>query len=1406
MLELEESRLCYKEIFDNVTDCIFLLDVTDDGRFRFAGFNPAKEKATGMKNDEVSGKYVDEILPAELASSVISKYESCASTGEITTYDEKLQLPSGPRSYNTQLIPIKDEKGCVTRIIGIAHEITDQKQSEKELWQSSQLLQSVMDNIPQAIFWKDCNLTYLGCNRAFAEDAGLASPAEIVGKTDYELPWFPQADLYRADDQLVLDSGSAKLNYEEPQTTPDGDQIWLLTNKIPIRDTFGNVTAVLGTYEDITRRKQTELELKRRDMLLRTIINSSHDLIFVKDIDGRFLVVSQALACQLGGQTSEELVGKTDYDLFPYELAHSYYMDEQKIIQTGEPMIDKVEPSVRPDGTSLWLLTTKMPYYSAEGKIIGIVGVGHDITERKQTEAERERLQSDLQQSYELLLSIVDTTPDWIFVKDMEHRYRLVNQGYANALHINPEEFIGKNDLELGFPEELVKGNHEKGIRGFWADDRLVMDSGQMQVYPDDPATIDGEIRTFHTIKSPLTKTNGQVWGVLAFARDITEIKKSQEQLELFGFALENALDAIQMMDDQSHYSYVNSHTCQLMGYTREELLNMGAFDLIVDMNPDKLAIIRKKLREDREPVVYETKVRAKSGHVLYVEVTLTPFWFRGKYTVIAICRDKTKEKEMLEQLKLLSCAVENTKDAIQLQDDNHRFIYVNKQYCLDLGYSKEELMEMSVFDVDHTASVDEIHDLQKSIKQDMQPMSLKVTHRAKNGELVPYEIFATPFVFDGQFRVLTICRNLSQIEEYQHQLEMVNDALDHIDTAVFINDNEGRIVYANKRACQSLSYSREELQMMYIPDIDPGMTKESVRHLYSEMVADRSVLFNFKTSHRSKNGWVFPVEIKGTVYSYQDKSYGVSLVCDISRKNEIDDMLIRSEQDFLVLVEHSPDIVVRYDLTLRCAYVNQAWEKITGYPQFDMLDKTPVQNLYMPEDATRGMEEILRHVTQTGHGVTQDFILPNAVTGLPVYLIVDIVPELGLDGKVSGVMVVARDISTLKRYENELKTKHNILEETQKLGHIGSWELDLETNKREWSKETYRIFEMDPDKLSPSNDAFMRLVHPEDRDRVEEVYCELGRTINSCEVELRLLFPDGRVKYVNERGTTQFDNNGKPKLYLGSVQDITQWKELENELMLALEKAEANSRMKSSFLALMSHEIRTPLNAILGFSSLLKDTELTIEERDEFIRLVDLGGTRLTSAIDRILELSKLVSGDIPVKAAPYSPEEIIMQQYQELEELCRDTGKKMLSIKVEIANNLVGKNFVSDAPRIKQAIKILADNALKFTASGEIVLGVKLAGSGQVTFYVSDTGIGIPPEKQDVIFDPFVQVEGSLSRKFEGLGIGLSIARKITSALGGDLTLVSEPGKGSVFSLTIPENIQNKAGSESFLFSLGQ
>jgi PAS domain S-box-containing protein len=153
-----------------------------------------------------------------------------------------------------------DTDGNVVSLFGTIQDITERKRAEETITSSNKLLQTIINAAPLRIFWKDAGLRYLGCNLAFAKDAGVACPDDLIGKDDYRLGWKEQAELYRADDRRVIESGIPKLSYDEPQTTPDGDQIWLRTSKVPLRNEADETIGVLGIYEDITERKQEEEE------------------------------------------------------------------------------------------------------------------------------------------------------------------------------------------------------------------------------------------------------------------------------------------------------------------------------------------------------------------------------------------------------------------------------------------------------------------------------------------------------------------------------------------------------------------------------------------------------------------------------------------------------------------------------------------------------------------------------------------------------------------------------------------------------------------------------------------------------------------------------------------------------------------------------------------------------------------------------------------------------------------------------------------------------------------------------------------------------------------------------------------------------------------------------------------
>ncbi len=160
---------------------------------------------------------------------------------------------------------------------------------EESLRQSQQIIHTILDTIPVRVFWKDRELKYLGCNRPFAQDAGFNEPKDLIGKDDYAMGWRDQAEIYRADDRSVIESGIAKVMIEEPQKTPDGRIIWLLTSKVPLRDATGRISGVLGTYMDISEYRNAKEAIRESEEKYRAFFATSKDVVFITSKDGRFV-------------------------------------------------------------------------------------------------------------------------------------------------------------------------------------------------------------------------------------------------------------------------------------------------------------------------------------------------------------------------------------------------------------------------------------------------------------------------------------------------------------------------------------------------------------------------------------------------------------------------------------------------------------------------------------------------------------------------------------------------------------------------------------------------------------------------------------------------------------------------------------------------------------------------------------------------------------------------------------------------------------------------------------------------------------------------------------------------------------------------------------------------------------
>lgn len=721
--------------------------------------------------------------------------------------------------------------------------------------------------------------------------------------------------------EFVLNEHRAVEN-EEVLILPDNDNIIFLTNIFPLFNATGGLFAIGIFRVDITKRKQVErerelwmLETLRTQGFLSSLIDHIPLPVFYKDANCIYTGVNQAF-CQFWGKTKEEIIGKTVFDLnIDRALADKWHEKDIDLLHNQtEQVYEYLSPSF--DGSIRDVIYRKNVFYSPDGKLGGIIGVIQDITDFKQAEQEREQLLTETQKQQALLRTIIDCAPDFISIKDLEHRYIMANMAFANAMHLTTSDFTGKNDLELGFPEELVKGNPEKGITGFWEDNQRVMNSGQIHVIPNEPSVIEGVERTFVATKTPLKNTDGQVWGVLTFSHDITNKLQQQEALRLAKERFQSLYNSTPAMlysiNTEGEITTVSDYWLEVMGYTREEVIGQKLSRFVT----------AESLQYSRE-VVWPLFIKngncfneefqfiKKNGTIITCLLSAiaernNDGLFVGSLEVLVdITELKMKEVEIADSKRLLNDFIDNIPYSAMILDLEQRYVIINDNTAKLYSATKEELIGLNYADrLTFPENKKQLNEIYTYVLKHKKRINITWQLRSSDGETIsvmtdtfPIYNSSNEFTHIGSI-VVDITDKVKREEELiaaqqasETSKQLLKSFMDNATSAMFAKDENGTYIITNKKK-EEYESLREFSRLN--PDLDPVQFYNSeLSRIDDARVITQNTAMTFYDRLLGNDGSVIYTEtVKFPIY---DKHSGLIGVGGITK--DITEIVIREKE-----------------------------------------------------------------------------------------------------------------------------------------------------------------------------------------------------------------------------------------------------------------------------------------------------------------------------------------------------------------------------------------------------------------------------------------------------------------------------------------------------------------------------
>jgi PAS domain S-box-containing protein len=520
---------------------------------------------------------------------------------------------------------------------------------------------------------------------------------------------------------------------------------------------------------------------------------------------------------------------------------------------------------------------------------------------------------------------------------------------------------------------------------------------------------------------------------------------------------------------------------------------------------------------------------------------------------------------------------------------------------------------------------------------------------------------------------------------------------------------------------------------------------------------------------------------------------------CAIADKNKLIDSLRKSQEKLALHLHQTPLGVIEWDLNFEVADWNLSAERIFGYTRLEALRRHGV-DLIVPEGAKEYVRKLSITLLTNQGGITSinENVRKDGTVILCEWYNTTLVDA---EGCIIGVASLVQDVTEFHSAVEQLRASEERFRQLAENIHEVFW--IREPNQKQIvyvSPACEKIWNLSCESFYSEPESFWEGIHSDDRDRIRVAFEK--QMWGEYDEEYRVVRSDGSICWVRDRAFPVRNETGKIYRIVGIAEDITQRK-LAEEFQKVAQSAQAANQAKSAFLANMSHELRTPLNAIIGYSDLLKEDaeDLGCEDIIPDLHKIQTAGKHLLSLISDILDISKIEAGRMELYLESFNLVSLIEDVVSTIEPLVKNNFNQF---EVDYTSDL-GLMY-ADITKTRQILLNLLSNAAKFTERGTITLSVERVKNESlkveqleescefIIFRVADTGIGIPPEQLQHLFQAFMQGDASTTRKYGGTGLGLTISRHFCLMMGGDMQVESQLGCGSVFTVCLPNCLELK------------